>query len=219
MPSQLVHLAVAVKMNESGGAGPAPSFVLGSIAPDAIHKRPGTNREDKTRTHLYINQPGADASGIIRSFLQPYFASTEVAEDKRQLVLGYAAHLLTDYYWLQSLNAQYVEAVAPHMSKEEIRTLYYRETDKNEFRLYREASWRPAIWELLRSAKVQEVEPYLTAEEIDLWRERVLTWPEVNEETECVPEYFTADKIELFIDETSVKVERELSPYWQASKN
>lgn len=215
MPSQMVHLAVAVKLYEYDKEEPGPSFLLGSVAPDAIHMRPGSNREDKKRTHLGIIQSGVDADGIIPGFVRPYFEA-ESTEDVRQTILGYAAHLLTDYYWLQTLNREYVDAVAPRLSKEEIRTLYYRETDKNEFRLYREAPWRPRIWDSLRAARALDVAPYLTAEEISLWRERVLTWPEVNQEQDVVPEYFTPVKIERFINEAAAYVKHQLAEYREA---
>ncbi len=52
MPLPMVHLAVAIQMHRLEQRIPSPDFLLGSIAPDAIHMRPDTGREDKQRVHL-----------------------------------------------------------------------------------------------------------------------------------------------------------------------
>jgi hypothetical protein len=52
MPLPMVHLAVAVRVHEVESRVPSSAFLLGSIAPDAIHMRPGTGRDDKRRVHL-----------------------------------------------------------------------------------------------------------------------------------------------------------------------
>jgi len=57
MPLPMVHLAVAVRLYEAQGVLPPSGFLLGSLAPDAIHARPGTQRADKDVTHLL---PGGD---------------------------------------------------------------------------------------------------------------------------------------------------------------
>jgi hypothetical protein len=52
MPLPMVHLWVAVQMGEARGIWPSPEFLLGSIAPDAVHMRPGYERVHKRRSHL-----------------------------------------------------------------------------------------------------------------------------------------------------------------------
>ena len=44
MPLPMVHLSVAVSLCEKDGRFPSPDFLLGSIAPDAIHMRPFTRK-------------------------------------------------------------------------------------------------------------------------------------------------------------------------------
>lgn len=54
MPLPMVHFSVAVKYFENEEIPSA--FLLGSIAPDSIHMRKNTNREDKKLTHLNIEK-------------------------------------------------------------------------------------------------------------------------------------------------------------------
>jgi hypothetical protein len=49
MPWPMVHFAIAEKLFDHE---PLPEFLLGSIAPDAIHMRENTTRQDKNKTHL-----------------------------------------------------------------------------------------------------------------------------------------------------------------------
>ena len=52
MPLPMVHLSVAVALSEKEGRFPSADFLLGSIAPDAIHMRPNSSRLDKEHVHL-----------------------------------------------------------------------------------------------------------------------------------------------------------------------
>lgn len=49
MPWPMVHFSIAEQL---WNQNPSPEFLLGSIAPDAIHMREGSTRQDKGRTHL-----------------------------------------------------------------------------------------------------------------------------------------------------------------------
>lgn len=52
MPLPMAHLAVAVRIQNLVDRNSFPNFLLGSIAPDAIHMRPGSGPDDKQRGHL-----------------------------------------------------------------------------------------------------------------------------------------------------------------------
>jgi len=60
MPGSATHLAIANKLYSILGEGVIPDLPLffgGSIAPDAIHAKPGYQREDKRHTHLTVGMP------------------------------------------------------------------------------------------------------------------------------------------------------------------
>jgi hypothetical protein len=55
MPLPMVHLKIAVQSHSLAERSLTPEFLLGSLAPDAIHMRANTNRDDKNRVHLYVS--------------------------------------------------------------------------------------------------------------------------------------------------------------------
>jgi hypothetical protein len=97
MPLPMVHVSIAVKLWENEGVSEIPpSFLLGSIAPDAIHMRKNTNREDKKYTHFNI-ESGNNLDPIKEKY-RNYIAQNPDS-DWHWFVRGYFAHVLTDYYW------------------------------------------------------------------------------------------------------------------------
>jgi hypothetical protein len=192
----MVHLAVAVRTLELIGSEPTSAFLLGSIAPDAIHMRPNTTRSDKQKTHLL-----SDASGLkdrhIRRLLDCYRARGSAALDFAE---GYVAHILVDRAWtetvLESLRRQ-LPAAMPHAER---RSLYYQESDQIDFDLYHQMPWRPAVWGLLAQAQPIDFEPLLTGDEIARWRDRTLDWFEsLKQEPMIEPAYITAALVQTFV--------------------
>jgi hypothetical protein len=161
MPLPMVHLTVAVRRYESDGTLP-PAFLLGSLAPDAIHMRPGAGREDKARTHLLAPPDTADHAAI-RDLLGRYrTADRELAD----FAAGYAAHLLTDRHWAEAVYRPFRRALPPTLDPVSRRELYYRETDQLDFDLYHHMPWRPRVWELLALAPARDFAGLLKAAEI-----------------------------------------------------
>jgi len=150
MPLPIVHFAVAVRMHELKG-----------IAPDAIHVRPNTGHDDKLRVHLR----GADNSNHerVRALLvQHWTAGTEATG----FAEGYAAHLLTDRLWVETVVEPLRESSPfKNLSAQEARSLYYRETDQIDFNLYHHVPWRATVWARLAAAQPRDFAPLLTAEE------------------------------------------------------
>lgn len=200
MPLPMVHLTVAVRRYESDGTLPPPAFLLGSLAPDAIHMRPGAGREDKARTHL-LEPPDTAHHAAIRDLLGRYrTADRELAD----FAAGYAAHLLTDRHWAEAVYRPFRQALPPTLDPASRRELYYRETDQLDFDLYHHRPWRPRVWELLALAPARDFADLLKAEEIERWRDRTLRWfGELKEESGITPTYCTETALQSFIRESS----------------
>lgn len=135
-----------------------PEYFLGAIAPDAIHARAGTGKQDKQITHL------GNHSKLDMKPIADYARARLTAFD-----LGYLAHILTDPYWCASYRA------LPGLFKQDGHTnpaVYYREMNRCESALIDEG-----LFELLRKADPPGDHPLLTAEELDEWRGRVLLHP------------------------------------------
>ena len=194
MPLPMVHLAVVVAMAERDATFPSPELLLGSLAPDAIHMRPGTDRHDKMRVHLREEAEGAEPP-VGRILL----AHEQAPEPLRELAKGYALHLLTDWLWLHDVVADLRTTLGP-VSLETLRTVYYQDLDPIDVWLYQTRPWQPRVWGALAAAQPFDLPDLLTAQEIDGWRHRTLGWydeylggdlPE--------PRYVTHEAVERFV--------------------
>src|SRR4051794_16203115 len=105
MPLPMIHCGVAVKYFDNEEIPAA--FLLGSIAPDAIHMRKNTAREDKKRTHLNVETDGPVMNYVQERYEE--YISQSPDEEWKWFVRGYFAHLLTDYYWLHSVYSVFKE--------------------------------------------------------------------------------------------------------------
>lgn len=105
----MVHLAIAVHMHVPTGSIPTPAFLLGSIAPDAIHMRSNTGRADKQRVHL-LATPDSAGHERVRALVARYWAEESGRAD---FAKGYAAHLLADRLWVQTVLTSFRASIPP----------------------------------------------------------------------------------------------------------
>lgn len=196
MPLPMVHLAIAVKLYEAEGKEIAPEFLLGSLAPDAIHMRQGWTREDKVATHFGLPHDYPDWTQI-----EPFRArAVDALPPLPAFTAGYLAHILTDEFWIEEVVIPVRPQIPIHLSQEEQRELYYRETDQVDFNFYHHAPWRPLVWEQLALAPAVEFVPLLTATEIVRWRDRTLRWfTELKEEPRIEPIYYSDSRVASFV--------------------
>ena len=138
MPYALVHLAIA--RQAEAPQEPSPAYLLGCLAPDAIHARPGADRALKRHTHLL------DRAGEWPALLQDWLASLGPLQGaQRDLVRGYATHLLSDRLWAATVVAEFRASAPPGLGEADLARLYYGEMDGLEGALYRTLPWRPAV--------------------------------------------------------------------------
>ena len=209
MPLPMVHLHVAVLFADATPERVEQgSFYLGNIAPDSIHMREGTTREDKEYTHF---NPKDDEKYISRlQELYSVYIQQRSDEGWKWFVRGYFMHVMTDYYWFRSVYPEFVERVNSadetndvKRTKDELGRLYYQETDQIDFNLYHHASWSGDVWHMLKSTQSYDVEGRLTAEEILHWRERTISFfNEQANEPGIVPTYLTDDLVQAFVTDT-----------------
>ncbi|MCR8633784.1 hypothetical protein [Paenibacillus radicis (ex Xue et al. 2023)] len=204
MPLPMIHLSVAV--NYMGNEDIPAAFLLGNIAPDSIHMRKGTNREDKRRTHLDIIN-AAKNMDLIQAEYHHMIQSNE-DEAWKWFVRGYFAHLLTDYFWTYSVYVQFKEqATNDQIPADEIKRAYYRDTDQIDFHIYKTKKWTPEVWRKLITTPIFPFAPYLSADEINFWRLRTIHWFDLlSEEPLITPKYITESITENFISETAYKI-------------
>jgi hypothetical protein len=197
----MVHLAISVRMHQLHNHGLMPAFVLGSIAPDAIHMRPNISGDDKRRTHLLVDPPDSDDHRRVRELLVRYWAE---GSEVTQFVEGYAAHLLADRIWVKTLMRAFGAHFPQSMPDEELQALYYQETDWIDLDLYRRMLWREEVWAQLAAAEPMDFQPFLTAEEIGQWRDRTLGWYDTcKHESMRTPVFLSSSEVEVFASEAA----------------
>lgn len=199
MPLPMVHLAIAVRLYARNNLVPPPPFLLGSLAPDAIHMRPNVTRADKDITHLGKPSTTHDAAPL-KTFVQRAGVTDQM---QHAFLVGYVAHILADRRWTATVIPHFSQALPSSVSADERRTVYYQETDQIDFNLYHHAPWRPVTWMALATAAPLPAEALLTAAEIGQWRDRTLVWFDLlKEEPRITPTYITDMIVATFIEET-----------------
>lgn len=196
MPWPMVHFAVAERLF---GDRVTPAFVLGSIAPDAIHMRNGTTRDDKRVTHLYQGKFRPDRGRLERFAAE----QTSGCHDVRRLdfIRGYAAHIWTDVLWVDQIYMVVKNSLLNEgASDEEVKTAYNLESAQLDFYFYNRAEWRGLLFAKLKEARAEDLSPLLTAPEIDKWRSRTLHWfDSPSKEPHIELRFLTEDRIERFV--------------------
>ncbi len=212
MPLPMVHLAVAIELTQIWDSEPSPAFLLGTLAPDAIHMRPGTSAADKGRVHFHraIEEQGFDAARQLHARL--------VAEqpDLHDVALGYAVHLLTDALWVERLFLPFRAATS--LPRDVERALYYRETDEVDRLFYVRAPWRPDVWRALAVAQPADLAELLRADEIGRWRDRTLGWFDTLPAADEPPRHFTCERVGAFVAEAAATIARELAGWEQVQR-
>lgn len=202
MPLPLVHLSIAEGLHARLGTEPTGEFLLGSISPDAIHVRPGTTRAHKSHTHLRdVDAPWPEP---VRAWLRAHARETGTL---REILRGYAAHLLADRLWARTTLLEFRERASESLDEAALRTLYYRELDQIDIDLYRAAPWQEAFWRRLADAAALDVPGLLSAAEIDAWRQRTLGWFEdPAHDPGIVPRHITHERVHAFVVEATEAV-------------
>lgn len=201
MPCPMVHLAVAVKIHDQRQSTPSPDFLLGSIAPDAIHMRAGSGPDDKQRVHFSeLIDPQHERLQLLLARSGSSGCSTMGFTE------GYVAHILTDHLWGETIGVSFRKRIPPDLPLQERGSLYYLETDQIDMDLYRQVPWRTEVWSKLASTQPRDFTTLLTADEISKWRDRTLAWYEdMKHEPKIKPVYITGEEVNDFINQ-AVKV-------------
>ncbi|MEZ4713613.1 MAG: hypothetical protein R3A44_40875 [Caldilineaceae bacterium] len=213
MPLPMVHFLVAVEMHKLDDRHPSPPFVLGSIAPDAIHARPNTDRSHKNRTHL-LTKPHSQTTDdeyweLVHAFLHRHWPKNEHID----FIEGYAAHVMADRLWLDGLFRPF-RAKVNHLAQEELARLYYREADQVDVFLYRRMVWRPQLWQSLAAATAVAADELVSAQEVDAWRQRTLRWyDDPQNDPQIEPDYITYEAVVDFAVQAAQTIRERLTEW------
>ena len=216
MPLPMVHFGVAVDLATRFSRLLTTAFLVGSIAPDAIHARPGATRIDKNRTHLLRapHEETIDTEYVhaVGEFVRGHKSTT--VKDV-EFVAGYAAHLLTDRLWYHTVYRSFRERSPNELSPAERTKLYYQETDQVDLDLYRRQVWRPVVWSLLEARQSWHVDGLLTAAEIEAYTAQKLAWYPSNVQAQKLqPQFIALEQVIAFMTQAGLWITEQFAD-WQ----
>ncbi|TYP73329.1 zinc dependent phospholipase C family protein [Paenibacillus methanolicus] len=207
MPYPMVHFAIASAL---WSQQPRPGFVIGSIAPDAVHVRGQVTRREKGMTHFVAEDQFPPLEALKEKCL--HYIGLHPELDWKDYILGYIAHIYADIRWTETVYADFEKAYQGE--REQIRRTYNVESDQAEFELMRKAEWADVILNQLQTAQAYAIEPLLTDREVSQYRDIKLAWlRNKDNEPRIAPGYLREDVIRPFVSRTAAEL-RELYQQW-----
>ena len=169
MAMPMMHLLIADKIytEDSSAIRSYGEFLLGSIAPDAVHMREDCTRELKRTAHYRYNSE----SPI--SYFDTFFGEYSTSEN-RDFVLGYLVHLLSDMIWYHTVRVpfkeKFLQASSPGLS---INEAYYADCGQIEELLFWEEK-APQIISGIKESRAYSLGGIIDAESVRAWKEKLI---------------------------------------------
>lgn len=214
MSLQMIHMEIAYRLLQSFPQVKYPAeFILGSVAPDAVHMAPDAVRlaadfdvAGKVKSHLFEGcGPWGDTQDYeqwkqnISAFFEKKVA-VEAEPARRDFMFGIFVHCLTDRWndlkiWRKAQN-MYLSS----MPSEEFKEAFYQEYRRIDWWLYQNSEHTAKICALLADAEAFAIEGLVDRRELENLRKYLLT---VQYDVKVVDitqnRFFTAERIEDFM--------------------
>lgn len=179
MSFPMTHMQVAYKLRcplvwiERTG-----DFILGSIAPDAVHFREQYDASMKEASHLWNCGPRWGITTDSKRWKENIvlFWERHKGDANRDFIAGYCVHILTD--WLNDLRiwTPFREAKKADLSNlEEFYKQYAKEAFRSDQWLHQISGDREAIWKALSNGRGSTIQGCVTAKDIERQQKSVLT--------------------------------------------
>ena len=171
MPYTMTHILTAEKvLHNMGRKLDYPTYILGAIAPDAVHASQDFSVKLKERSHLFTEglkwgKIGTETEaqlwlGNIKKF---YLENRD--KYNFDFLSGYIVHLLTDVYCSIHFYAPFVNSI--NSDAEEKMTLYKRENYIVNYYLFTLFSKEKNLLEILRSGRAETLDGVIEKEVIE----------------------------------------------------
>lgn len=195
-------------------------FYMGNLAPDAVHAREGFVRAFKKHTHF--RDDIVDRDFIIKENrtyfyerIKDFITQNLNRKDGRiDLYRGYVVHNLIDELYLLTLRQEFCE-VMKKKGIDQNEPMFFQTiiTDmrRNDFLLMENYAGIEEIREIVENAQIYPVEGYVSAEEINHFREWMLQKHFYSENEIISPVYISFEKTKEFIAMAAEDIVRRLS--------
>jgi hypothetical protein len=200
MPYPMVHFAIA---SELCLGKPTPSFLIGNIAPDAIHVRENVTRKEKGITH-FVNEDKFSSIEVLKEKCL-YYLSLNGDVAWKDYILGYFSHIYADIRWTETVYINFEHEYQG--DRDDIRKTYNNESNQVEFDLIKIEEWADAVLNKLQVAAAYTIEPLLTQIEVGQYRDTKLHWLRNRKnEPQIIPIYLREDVIKNFVSKTTIEL-------------
>lgn len=210
MSLQMIHMEIAYRLLEYLPQIEHPAeFILGSVAPDAVHMNSHYDVNSKVKSHLFENcGPWGDTQDYEqwRSNIEVYLEGITAAQEepaRRDFMLGICVHCLTDRWNDIRIWRKAQSEFLTTMTFEAFKEAFYREQRSIDNWLYQNSGNTPEIRKLLADAESFEIEGLVDEGELETLRKHLLCMQydveKVDITTNC---FFTAEMIEAFMSFT-----------------
>lgn len=204
MPYTRIHMEISYKvLMQWNVIKNASDFILGAIAPDAVHMNADYSLQLKEQSHVWNCGPHwgitTDSDKWKRNVLD--FWNRYQEHEKTDFIRGYFVHLLTD--WLYDVKIWTPFISMAENSYEEVRKKYAAEANGIEQWLHQKSPYSKEMWKLLGNSQSVTLEGMILAKDIDRFKEDVLIHRYQKDFYEDVTNYSCCKKdvIALFIEE------------------
>lgn len=181
MSFQMIHMEIAYRLLPYLPQVKHPAeFILGSVAPDAVHMALHYEVGRKVKSHLFEScGPWGDTQdyGRWRHNIAAFYEGSvakEAESARRDFALGICVHCLTDYGNDLKIWRKAQSVYLPSMPLEDFKDAFYREYRSIDRWLYQNSEHTAAIRELLAAAEAFVFEGLTDREELERMRKHLL---------------------------------------------
>ncbi len=215
MSFQMTHMQIAYNlMDRIGITEGKEEFILGSVAPDAVHFRENFRIEEKVHSHLFEGcGPWGDTQDYdkwISNIEKFYYEYVKKETDAifRAYKLGICVHCLTDYYNDLFIWRKSQKRFIPPMTLEEFRSAYYPEAITVDKWLFQNSDDSLEIFKLLKASHGFDLGDYTRIEDLERVKDNLLNNQYNIEGLIDVSgyKYYPSDKILWFVETVTEKI-------------
>ncbi len=212
MAQPMMHLLVADKIyRKFSSIHLYGDFLLGSIAPDAVHVKEDYTREIKDISHYRFNS--TSHISYFDTFIDEYHTSENI-----DFVAGYLVHLLSDMIWYHSVRVPFKEAFlkAP-LQNMTMNEAYYADCEQIEQLMFWEENASHII-DAIKGGNAYTLEGLIDAGDIKAWKEKLIFDYNNKRDIKIHPQYISEQHIREYIASCAEECSKYLStlPYFQS---
>jgi len=209
----MVHLCIAKELLDTHpDIKDKPAFLLGSVAPDAVHHRNGFSGDDKRKSHLCV---GSEKWGEIvnndewMDYVLTFFNKYKNSNTGFDFLLGYISHILADKsgnikIWtpFRKINMDNIKKL-PNLWGSD----YHKEAHEIDTRLFQRIRDNSLIWDNFGKSKGIDFLDMVSAEELN----KMITgiprqYTDLEPDSSFVFRFITPDIMDKFINDTAAEI-------------